>query len=432
MNSLLGAAALLVPLAAGQVRNCPSNSNNVCYSVAVPNSSGSSAYIQLSAPTSYAWVGLGTGSRMTGSSMFIMYTDGNGNVTVSPRRGSGHTMPTVDSSIEVQLLAGSGVSGNTMTANILCSNCANYFDLSSSSAGFIASWRSGNSIDSSSTSTSINQHDDTASWEFNLSQASISSDTNPYVSTSGSSSDNTGSNSGNSNDSSSNGNSGSGSGSGGSGSGNGSGSSSGSSGTGVVSGSSSSGSSGQSVLYAHALVASIAFVVLYPFGSILMPLLGKWYIHATFQMVSFLTMWIGFGLGIKLANDRDLLFKQAHTIMGTIVICALVLQPAMGYMHHRHYLQHKSRGIISYVHIWYGRTLMALGVVNGGLGLKLAGGSQAYKIAYAVVAAVMFVVYVIASITKSMKKSQDGHGEEKANKVNRQTSRREVYEGYQA
>ena len=53
----------------------------------------------------------------------------------------------------------------------------------------------------------------------------------------------------------------------------------------------------------------------------------------------------------------------------------------------------QGRGLVSYVHIWWGRILMVLGVVNGGLGLQLAQESNGPVIAYAVIAAVVFVVY---------------------------------------
>ncbi len=71
----------------------------------------------------------------------------------------------------------------------------------------------------------------------------------------------------------------------------------------------------------------------------------------------------------------------------------LAIQPALGILHHQHYLKTQSRGLISYVHIWWGRILMVLGVVNGGLGLQLAQESNGPIIAYSVVAAVVFLAY---------------------------------------
>ena len=47
-------------------------------------------------------------------------------------------------------------------------------------------------------------------------------------------------------------------------------------------------------------------------------------------------------------------------------------------------------------HIWYGRALMIMGVVNGGLGIRLAGGDRPLTIGYSVAAAVVAVIYVAA------------------------------------
>jgi hypothetical protein len=64
---------------------------------------------------------MGTGSQMAGSSMFVIYQSADGtNVTLSPRKGSGEVTPSFDSSAQVFLMDGSGVNGDTMTANIRC------------------------------------------------------------------------------------------------------------------------------------------------------------------------------------------------------------------------------------------------------------------------------------------------------------------------
>lgn len=57
---------------------------------------------------------------MTGANIFVVYTAGNGNVTVSPRLGSGHVMPQFNSDAQVTLLEGSGVSNGKMVANVRC------------------------------------------------------------------------------------------------------------------------------------------------------------------------------------------------------------------------------------------------------------------------------------------------------------------------
>lgn len=49
---------------------------------------------------------------------------------------------------------------------------------------------------------------------------------------------------------------------------------------------------------------------------------------------------------------------------------------------------------------------MALGVINGGFGLKLANAADGYKIAYGAAAGIMFVVYAIGKIAGHMRKSR--------------------------
>ena len=102
----------------------PSYSVGVPSSSSISSSSTGSIYFQLSASTSYQWVSLGIGTQMAGATMFIMYADGNGNVTLSARAGgAGHVEPQVDSTLTsgVELLAGSGIVGGKMIANVKCS-----------------------------------------------------------------------------------------------------------------------------------------------------------------------------------------------------------------------------------------------------------------------------------------------------------------------
>jgi hypothetical protein len=96
--------------------------------------------------------------------------------------------------------------------------------------------------------------------------------------------------------------------------------------------------------------------------------------------------------------------------MGVSVVVLLAVQPFLGYFHHRHFLKHRGRGVISHIHIWYGRVLMALGIVTGGLGLALAGETfdGAFAIAYTVVAAVLGVAYIAAAVWGIVKRRRSG------------------------
>jgi hypothetical protein len=96
---------------------------------------------------------------------------------------------------------------------------------------------------------------------------------------------------------------------------------------------------------------------------------------------------------------------KTHTIFGTTVVALFVLQPFIGFFHHHQFKKTGGRTPASYVHIWYGRSIMILAVVNGGLGLKLAGNTKGGEIAYGVVAGVVALLYTAAVLTKRKSKA---------------------------
>jgi hypothetical protein len=219
---------------------------------------------------------------MVGANIFLMYRDGEGNVTLSPRLGTGYEMPTLDTSstaARLTLLEGSGVdSDGAMTANIACSNCQTWdggeMSLKSTGAGWISAWRAGEPRGSPDPSSSIPPHDAHARFQVDLTRATVDSDSNPFIARNGA-----------------------GGGGGGSGSGSGSGSDSGS---GIIL----TGGNKNTILVAHGVILALVMAVLYPMGSLLMPLVKKWWAHAAWQTISFCLMWVGFGLGIVIARER--------------------------------------------------------------------------------------------------------------------------------
>jgi len=402
VTAALSAAATFSTFAtADPISNCIAN--DVCFQVGVPTTSASSnkgdIYYQMRASTQYSWVAIGQGEQMAGSNIFVMYPDGRGNVTVSPRAGRGHSMPQFDNSVQVRLLAGSGISsdGQTMVANFVCSNCQKWsggeMSLASTNANYIGAYLAGSPpSNGASTSASIAQHDNHASWQFDLTKATISKNENPYVSGSG-----TGGGNGN------------GGGNGGGGSGNGGGNGGDNVSSGPSSGSSDgvtqvqSGQSTQRLILTHGIIMTIVMVVLYPLGAILMPLIGGWIIHGGVQIIVFLLMWAGFGIGY-IASRSTVGFGATHTLFGTVIVALFGIQPFLGVWHHMYYRKHQQRGVVSHVHVWYGRILMVLGVINGGLGLQLAGSGDSFVIAYSVIAVVMFVAYAAAKALGTMRK----------------------------
>jgi hypothetical protein len=69
-------------------------------------------------------------------------------------------------------------------------------------------------------------------------------------------------------------------------------------------------------------------------------------------------------------------------------------------MHHLQYRKTASRTPVSLIHIWYGRALIVCGIINGGLGLQLAGNSTGGIIGYGVVAGVIAALYLVLVVFK--------------------------------
>ncbi|KAF2490172.1 hypothetical protein BU16DRAFT_596089 [Lophium mytilinum] len=174
--------------------------------------------------------------------------------------------------------------------------------------------------------------------------------------------------------------------------------------------------SGTKILTAHAVLAAVAFVILFPTGGILIRVAsfpGLWLIHGLFQIFAYVVYIAAFGLGIYLAQNLHMM-DQTHAIIGMVLFVVLLFQPVLGMLHHIGFKKNTRRGVWSYVHIWLGRGLITLGIVNGGLGLKLAKDMGIGKptngqvIAYVVMAALMWGVYMLAAVFGEVKRGRDG------------------------
>jgi len=446
----------------------------VCYQLNIPQNTADSGngdiFLQIKAPSSYEWVGLGTGTKMSGSNMFIMYQSADGsNVTVSPRSASGHNQPQLDSSADISLLEGSGVEGDTMTANIRCGSCSGNMDFTSSSASWIYATASGSPIQSDSLDESISQHGrDYGSFTWDFSNAKGGSEVNPLLSattSSDSSSDSTTATSGSGAATctpapsktlaSVSGTSGcptswptefssswptarptwaadcnpEGFGRSGSwptdapwrnndkrdlpecedGASPTSGSGSSSSNSLSQNGRSGAfGSSRETMILAHGVMASLAFVGLFPIGGILIraaSFTGLVWVHAAMQIIAFLVYVAAFGIGIWIAMNSQYL-TRAHPIIGIVLLIILCVQPLGGFLHHRYFKKYGRRSTVSYAHIGIGRIAIILGMINGGLGLQLAGVQGSSVIAYSVIAAVMGLLYIASIVYGERKRSK--------------------------
>lgn len=253
-------------------------------------------------------------------------------------------------------------------------------------------WASGGNgpLNSDNVEQSLSRHNEAATFQFDLSKAVGASGANPFIDTTGATTTVTPTTTPGSSDSSD---------------------------------SSSSSSSSETdtklanIVPAHAAVMSLAFLIFFPLGAIIMRIgVGGYtvFIHAALQIFSYMLAIAGTGLGIYMALTLDSL-QSAHAIIGLITVVSLLIQAPLGLLHHGLHKKHGGRTAVSYVHIWLGRALITLGAINGGLGLQLADAAsenRAGVIAYGVLAAVIYISYfaMIAATFGKGKKTATRHG----------------------
>lgn len=97
-----------------------------------------------------------------------------------------------------------------------------------------------------------------------------------------------------------------------------------------------------------------------------------------------------------------------HPIIGLVLLALLIIQPIVGFVHHRVYKKVQKRQVWSYVHLTIGRVGITLGIVNGGLGLYLSNASDYHKRAYAIVAAIMWALWMAVAIWAEIRRLRKG------------------------
>lgn len=356
---------------------CPET--DVCFAINVPENSAKSGtgdiYFQLSAPATYSWIALAQGTMMNNANMFVLYSSADGqNVTLSPRSSDGHIMPTHDDAADVSLLEGSGIVNGRMVANVRCGNCHDWsvgsMSLRDSTSDWLFAHHTGSPIDSDDVDAAISQHDRMGSFQWDLTQAAGGSASNPFI-----------------------------------------GSATNSSST-VVGGQNSwtrlSSQAQIRLIQAHGALASITFVGVLPIGAILVRTASfrhlAW-IHGGLQIFGYAVFVAAAGVGIFMANGADYLREQ-HAIIGLLLLAVLFTMPFLGAMHHKVYKAVQKRTWWSYTHIFTGRAAVVLGMINGGLGLQLAGAQRSGTIAYGVLAGLMGVLYLGAIGYGELKRSR--------------------------
>jgi hypothetical protein len=169
------------------------------------------------------------------------------------------------------------------------------------------------------------------------------------------------------------------------------------------------------------------FLFLFPIGALLMylPFSRKTLLaHAPFQVLSAGLLIAGMALGVTLGVGIDE-YDGYHQIIGYIVVaCLLLFQPALGLIQHLRHRKVGKRTSFGHAHRWLGRVLILLGIVNGGLGLHVAGaiGSENVPtwavIVYSVVAAIVGILYIGIASGVGLSRKRKGVSKERTKYAN--------------
>ncbi|KIV87088.1 hypothetical protein PV11_02658 [Exophiala sideris] len=186
------------------------------------------------------------------------------------------------------------------------------------------------------------------------------------------------------------------------------------------------------ILIAHAVLASLVWVIFIPSLAILLrldiqnPVVLR--IHAVGQVLSYIIFVVAAGMGIWLAQKSSAygIWDNPHPRLGLAILTIAFFQPIFGFVHHRIYKKRAlekaagkatkapGRTAIGRIHLWVGRMLIFLAIINGGLGIRLASSSpfqtdsQTRKagIAYGSVAAVMVVLYLFCVVAFEIRRAR--------------------------
>lgn len=162
----------------------------------------------------------------------------------------------------------------------------------------------------------------------------------------------------------------------------------------------------------HGALMAVVFLVIFPLGAVLLRTLpagrkpGR--AHWMLQSGGYVLALVGAGLGLWLGKVEERAVGRTHLLLGMVVLGLLTVQVLLGALgrvgggQRRVEIQEvekmegpgAERGRSDrWMHLWLGRGAVAVGIVDGGLGLVLAGESGRARIAYGVAAGLVGVAF---------------------------------------
>ncbi|KAK5690631.1 hypothetical protein LTR97_012187 [Elasticomyces elasticus] len=414
LSSLLTAISVLILAISAQQLNpydpsakagyfVTTTSQDADYVVAINAVQNGDIYFHMSAPTVNSWVGVGIGENMADSLMLVSYKSANGTgVTTSARMGTGHSEPEVlrNTEAHVELIwndayapfcnTASHKSGGIMISHGVCRGCGNVssLDYTNKAQPFIFAVGPKEDLQDDSVEAPVRRHVYYGRFTMDMTLATtpldflegadygrvpapnvqgpagLQSDTNFQ-----------------SNHTSP-----------------------------VVDGHVDS----DPTPIVHGVMMGVAFIVIFPLGSILLRLTNSVRWHWVVQSVGVLCVIIGFGTGVSVSYEynRTKSFASAHQSLGLLLLAFTLIQFGLGAAHHLLFKAHaisqtsrrkESRTVWKPIpwlrrpHLVLGPMTLLLALVNGGLGINLARDDFA-RIPYAAVVAIIGIAFLLVRL----------------------------------
>ncbi|QIW98894.1 hypothetical protein AMS68_004412 [Peltaster fructicola] len=357
--------------------------NYFLFTINIVKSTGD-IYFHFDAPASGSWVGVGFGDKMQGTLMILAYPSQNTTgITISPRVGNYKSEPTYDSSIKVEKVWDSALrTPNTIDNNInqmyidgVCRGCANrtgsILDLSNQRAPFIFATGPGTDMNTDDLAAPLKRHNFYGSFNLNLTAATSLNSGSVPPPVNGSYNYN---------------------------------------GLGTTSTNKDT-NAGPAI---HAALMCIAWILIFPFGSLLLRFFNKVILHAVMQVIGLVFVFAAFCCGcyISMQYNRSKTFRSAHQVIGLILMFGLLVQLALGIVGHRIFKKTGSPAKFAKIHAILGSIMIVIAIINGGMGWGFGGkwfrcaadvadlsGNPWMNTIYAITVAAIGVLFLAARLT---------------------------------
>jgi len=152
---------------------------------------------------------------------------------------------------------------------------------------------------------------------------------------------------------------------------------------------------------AHGVLMGIAIVLFFPIGGLIARLSKSrhmLWIHVGCQVTGLIVFLGGFGTGVWTCIVHDEIYTDPHTTYGTVIVGFFLIQPIFGWLHHRGYVNKGGPTLWTRAHVWFGRIIMILAIVNGGLGIQYADNAVSGEKGFGVVTGIFGLAYIGAVV----------------------------------